>query len=219
MSVISNVHSVVLFDAKKSQPFEGQRLCKVIAKYTAKMAAAKVTKKQSKCVSIPVSKVTQAFLLNGLEYINAMYQTAQDGIVRELVENGATEVRDDQITEECILQFLADEAAGNRITKDAANAWFDGTMADMLTVAFADKLGVSDTPSEEQTKQIAAAIAVYKDKFSGLAGGKTKYDKETATKLIKAIETVGADDELAVKFGARLIAMRDAPTGADMFGL
>lgn len=218
MSVISNVHSVVPFDSKKSQPFDGQRLCKVIAKYTAKMAEKKAAKKQSKCVSIPVSKVTQSFLLNGLEYINAMYQDAQDGVVRELVEGGATEVRDDQLTEECVLQFLADEAAGNRITKDAANAWFDGTMAEMLTVAFADKLGVSDTPTKDQETTIAQAIGVYKEKFAGLAGGKTKYDPETAQKLIKAIETVGADDELATKFGARLQVMLK-PVTVDLLGL
>lgn len=215
MSTISSVHTVVDFDAKKSQALTDQRLARVIYK-----TPKKGVKKQSKCVSIPVVSVVSADFISGATaYIANMYQAAQDGIIRELVEKGKTEVQDSEINDTSVLQYLADEAAGNRLTKETVSEWFTGNVADMLSVAFADKLGVSDTPTPEQEAIVAQSVATYKDKFVGLAGGKTKYDKETAVKLLKALEVVEVNDDIGVKFTARLTAMRDAPTGADMFGL
>lgn len=215
MSNISDVHNVTAFDAKKSRALDGQRLAKVVYK-----TPKKGTKKDSKCVSIPViSQLDAAFVNDANPYIVSMYHDAQDAIIRELVDKGATEVRDSQIDNAAVLQYLAELAAGNRLSKEAAAEWFDTSMGDVLTVAFADKMGVTDTPTEEQTATITQAIAVYKDKFCGMAGGKTKYDKETALRLLKAIEIAGADDDIATKFQKRLEVMRDAPTGADMMGL
>lgn len=221
MSTISDRHVVSLFDSKKSQPLDGQRLAKVVFKHTKAMEKKGIPKKASKCVSIPKVSQLDAACINAMNpYIVSLYHEAQDGIIRELVLKGKSEIADSDISEAEVLKFLAEEAAGTRMTSEEALEWFNGSMAELLTVAFADKLGVTDTPTDEQTAMVNAAVADYRKKFAGMAGGKTKYDKETALKMLKALEFADTEnDEIAAKFNARLVKMRDAPTGADMFGL
>lgn len=218
MSVISNVHSVVPFDSKTSKAFDGQRLIKVIYK-TVRKGENAGTRKDSKCVSIPADVVLDDDTYSAFEpHILSLYKDTQDSIIRYLVDAGATEIQDAQIDSKAVLLWLEEEAKGNRLTREAVTIWFNASMADLLTVAFGDKLGVSDTPTESQVKQIDVAVGVYRDKFAGLAGGKTSYDKETSVKLLKVLELV-EENEITAKFQKRLEGMRDAPTGADMFGL
>jgi hypothetical protein len=186
MSVLGTVHTIVPFDAKKSKPFDSQRLCKVVYKTTKSGE-----KKQSVCVSIPaITEISEEFIDAAVPYIRAMMESAQDAIVRSLHEEGKTEVMDSDIEESEILKYLEAEAKGERLSKESVSAWFVDTMQDALTVALADRLGLSDTPTEQQTKELDAAITVYREKFASLSGAKTSYDERLPLSYLKRLQSV-----------------------------
>lgn len=218
MSVISNVHSIQVFKSGKSEALENQRLAKIVFK------SGKKTQKQSDsmCVSVPKIKESQelidANISNLMPHIHTLLEDAQDGIIRSLVVSGKTEVHDSEISiAECI-KFLEDENKGARLTKETVTEWFTDSLQDLLTVAFADKLGISDTPTEVETKKLEQQINVYREKFASLAGGKTVMVPEIAKKLLKALELAPNDDVMAQRFTKRLEKMTEIPT-ADMMGL
>jgi hypothetical protein len=221
MSVVSNVHTVTIFDSKTSKAYEGQRLARITYK-TVRKGENAGTRKDSKCVSIPAVKELSDTVYQAMEpYMLTLYHSAQDSIIRELIDNGATIILDEQINDAAVLEYLAQEAQGSRLTKEVVISWFNESLADTLTVAFADKLGVSDSPTAEQTKVLEQNINIYRECFAGLAGGKTSYTPEKATKVLRALEIAGdiEGDDIARKFAARLKEMVAKPQGADMLGL
>ncbi len=207
MSNVSNVHDVVSFDAKNSKAFSGQRLSKVLFK-----AGKNVTeKKQSVCVSIPVFAINSDQMAESalLPHINSMLQAAQDGIVRDAVEAGKLSVSDADISFAACISYLDEAERGERMSKEAVTTWFDEVLADAISVAIADKMGFSDTPTEKQTAGLAASVAAYKEKFSSLAGGRTSYAPDTAAKLAKTLELAQDAGEIGSKLKARLVKMQE----------
>lgn len=210
MSVISNVHQVVNYDAKKSVAYTGQRLSKV----TYKTDKESGIKKDSKCVSLPLvtSNDVQDSIHIIMPAIISYLQDCQDKIVRSKVDTGATDIFDTDINMSAIAEFMAEESTGGRLTKEYVSEWFKNTIEDNLMLALADKLGVGETPSQQQVDHINAAIGIYKDKISGLAGGKTSYPAEIADKLLKALSFAPDGDEIAGKFVVRLEKMKEVAT-------
>lgn len=216
MSIISSNHDVVNYDPKKSSAFTGQRLSKI----TYKTDKESGVKKDSVCVSIPhitVEQIESDFVILQ-PHIRDFLASTQDAMIRVLVESGKTQIADDELSMESVVRYLEAESTGSRLTKESVNAWFDSTMNDMLIIAFAEKLGLSDQISAADEARINATVSAYKEKFAAMAGGKTSYAPELAEKLIKALELAPADDELACKFSARLEKMKVVAT-VDMLGL
>lgn len=209
MSAISNAHSVVDFDSKTSKPFEGQRLSKVLYK-TPKDGS---VKQQNRCVSIPMLATVSAEELVQLSpYVLGMMRDAQDSIIKRRVEDKQSIITDADISFECILAELQDQATGNRLTKEAIIEWFvaENGLGETLMVAIADKLKIPATPSEAETKRLNQMVAVYRDSFAQLAGGKTAFTPDKATKMRKALELVVDTDDMAKRFDLRLKKMIEA---------
>ncbi len=207
MSIIGNNHSVENFVSGKSVALDAtQRLVKVTYKTTKKG-----DKKDSKCVSIPAVSSLEQVVIDAMQaHIVGMYQSAQDAIIRALVDSGKTSIADDEISTAQVLEYLNAEATGERLKKEDVIEWFntpDG-LADMLTLAFAEKLGLPDNATPEQLKRVEQQVNSYRESFAALAGGKTNYLPEKATKMIKTLETYGdSNDVLVSRFKARLEKM------------
>ena len=205
MSNMTTAHDLVKYDAKNSKPFDGQRLAKVCFKTSKSQAI----KPDNMCASIPVfsahaqiSDFTPLF-----PHMDAWLQGVQDQIVREMVENGAQVVTDSDISLDAIINWLEEDSKGNRLTKEFIIEWFSTELADVLTVAISDKLELSDSPSEAETKRVQQMINVYRDSFAQLAGGKTSFTPEKAKKMQKVLELI-SDNAMAQRFNARLEKMQ-----------
>lgn len=211
MSNVSNAHDVVAFDAKASKALSGQRLSKILFKAGKNV----VEKKGSKCVSVPVFAISSDQFASEklLPHINALIQSAQDGIIRDLVEAGSVTVNDSEISFAACLEFLDAQERGERMSKEIVASWFDSSLADAISVAIADKMGFSDTPSEKQVAALNASVAAYKEKFSALAGGRTSFSPEVAAKLCKTLE-LGEVDEISSKLKVRLVKMQEVRVDA-----
>lgn len=190
------------FNPKTSKPREGMRLAKCSYK-TPKNGG---PKKDSKCVSVPFFKIDGDQVVRIQSHINNWIEGIQDNLIRDRIEEGAVLITASDISFDKIAEFLEADARGDRLTSDAVKVWFDESLADTLTVALADKFKISDSPSDAETKKLTQAITVYRDKFASMAGGRTQFSAEVATKLRKVLE-LATDGEITSRFGIRLDKM------------
>lgn len=207
MSTLSTTHDVVSNADKKAKAFEGQRLVSLWFKQSKEQKAQGVEAKKPVAVSVPVLSLSNEQLVTVKAYVVSYFQSVQDKIIRSKVEDDASFITDSDISLEACIAFLEEDSKGARLNGEAIGEWFTETLADVLTVAFAEKLGVSDTPTEYETKKLETLVGMYKTKFASLASPKTSYPKEVSENLLKALELVGDDDILAAKFKARLTGM------------
>ena len=205
MSTVSQFHNTELYVAGKSKALDGQRL----SKHSWKTDKESGVKPESKCVSIP--QIQKSVLnLAGMEvHLIAYLETVQDQIIKQKIVEGKTQIHDDEICATAIVEFLEAESQGTRFTKADAEKWFSEVVEDNLALILADKLGVSEVPTENESKQIYAIVGEFKSKISGLAGGKTSYSPAVAQKLEKALDLVeDKEDPIYVRFTKRLEKMK-----------
>lgn len=207
MSLLQQTHTFVAFDSKTSAAASGQRLAKVLYK-TQRGGKIVENARKSICVSVPILDAISDSQLQALvPHITAMLENAQDGIVKDRYEAGAISVSDAELSVDSCIAFLDSDARGDRLTKEMIVSWFDGSIAEILTVALGEKMQLTDTASEIQLKRLEQSVNVYRDKFCSLAGGRTSFSVEIASKLHKVLELGDTADAMLVRFKNRLEKM------------
>lgn len=217
MSVIDTAtHTVVAYESGKTKPLNGQRL----ASFSWKTSNDKDSlwfgiKRPSKAVSVP--HLTAAQITENMHalapHLITYLESVQDKIIREMLESSDNllHVSQESIDVPAILEYLEDSNESGRLTKDTVKVWFKEKIADSLMVQLAEKLGVGDEPTSEDSAKIEKIVAAFEGKVASLAGGKTSYDAATAKQLQKCISLVPEGDVIADKFTVRLQRMIDAP--------
>ena len=219
MSLISSAHSLVKFVSGESKAFAGQRLAKIGYKKTKENP----NPLESVCTSIPFISLTTEDAITLLPHLREFCEDVQDKIIRARYEAGATSINDSEISVEAICKYLAESASisGGRFTKAAALEWCENSgYSDALRLRFAELLGISDNPTDEEVKQVELQVSGYTDKLAALTGSKTYYAPEVAKKLLRSLEISGVTDSAVAKFEARLQEMIANPnTSPDMLAL
>lgn len=213
MSVISTHHQFVPFISTgkdKSKPLSGQRLIKVIYKSRGENEA----KHQNVCASVPIvnTEDINPHVSALMPYIRNLVSETQDKIARERYESGATVISDDDISMSSVIAYLDSDSTSGRMTGDDIRTWFNTELHDILIVAMADKMGISDSPTPEQTVKLEQSINVYRDKFASLAGGKTVISPAVCDRLLTAIAFGDSENAVTVKLTKRLTDMKSAHT-------
>lgn len=197
MSTISNVHQIVVYDSKKSAPYSGQRLAKVIFKGRGDKKA----EYESQCASVPqVSELdVQAALPQFMPHLVRMVEDAQDRIVREVFLAGRDTVKDEELSVESVLALLEREAAGTRVTKERIGCWYDASLAAELSAAFAAKLG--------SPQKAAIAVAQCKELFVSAAGrGTLPTERRKQLEKFYGYANIEADPEISAWMWDRITA-------------
>lgn len=224
MSVIDTLnHSIVDYDPKSTKAFTGQRLSKVTYKtITNKDDPLFGVKRPSKCVSLPLI-ATSDVIANVASLAPAIVEylyTVQDKIVREKVDNAATSIAMSDIDITACVEWLESNSESGRLTKETVASWFNETIAEPLAVVLADRLGVSDTPTDAESNKILAVVDAFKGKVAALAGGKTAYEPKVCKSILSALELAPAGDVLATRFSNRLNKMiEEAKANEDLLNL
>ncbi len=144
-------------------------------------------------------------------YLAAFLQDQEDLIVKEHHKNGGKGFSDSFLSLSKILERLDATGQSNRLNKDKIEAWFQSDVSEMLQVAFAEKMALSDTPTQAEMDKLAQITEVYKAKFASLASGKTAYQKEEAELLQKALTVTQSDKSvIGSRFMERLEVMKTA---------
>lgn len=213
MSNVSTVHDLKPFKAG-DKALSGQRLAKIGYKKTKNQT----NPLQSVAVSVPfiaVDSITTN-VQRLLPHICTMLESAQDGIIRSLYESSAGAlkiVQDSEISVEACIGFLEAEAAGNRLTSELVEKWFDAELADNVFAMLAQKLGFlsndSDaTLTDAQETTVQKHVKVYRDVLASLAGGKTMLAEKQIRGCRNALALSPDDsDPMVSRLNARLDTM------------
>lgn len=211
MSHFPSTHLVTVFDSAKSQALTGQRLAKIRYKTTAKQKA----KFPSVCVSVPpiVQSDIESNIQALMPHIQAMLESAQDGVIRSLYESAGgqlSSVQDSDISVAACIGWMVAESEGGRLTKETIDAWFDSELAEYVQALIAEKLGYGDSLTPEQEHTISRHVKGYRDMYSALAGGKTMYQPNQIASLRKVL-SLAESSEIGAKLDARLEGMSRKP--------
>jgi hypothetical protein len=224
MSNISNRHNVTKFVSGSSEALAGQRL--TIAKY--KNTDKSPAKYPSVCASIPALAINQNDITDGLMiHINNWIQNVQDSVFKSVYESSGgnmASIGDDEISLVAIENYLNASAVSGRLTKESIESWYKVAMEQIIIYNAAVKNGFisADTPdnelkiSEAQEAQLNKVSNAYRDLFSGLSGGATKYNAAVRASLTKMLGFVGEDDAMAERLTARIKAMEAQTDMADL---
>lgn len=212
MSIIDTAnHNVVKYESGKTKAFEGQRLAVITYKTVKdKNNALYNVKRENKAVSLPLisDDSVSSNLVALLPHVKAMLYKAQDAIIREKLDSGnVISIATEEVSLESIVEYLDNSNESGRLTKESVASWFDESIADNLMLALAEKLGVSEVPTDAESKQIESIVTGFKDKISALAGGKTSYEPKMCESLKKCLSLAPSEDILAGKFMVRLDKM------------
>lgn len=181
------------YDAKAPLVESGKRTIKLMYKVNTKTGKAAGI---NSCLLVsPVSKeeLTDDVIKSLTPHIINMIEAEQDKIAKAAHISGVEAVSPDSLSISSVISSLETVAQSQRMNKEVISSWFTENLADTLTVLFADKLGVSETPSESDTANINRFLDVYKTKFNGLASNLVSYQKEEAEKLLEAVEKCEVD--------------------------
>lgn len=196
------------YDAKAPIVEKGFRTIKVMYK-TPKSGE---EKKDNSCLLVtPISVDDIENNLDSLmPYIVNMVESVQDKIGKDLHSLGETSVSPSALSMEAVIERLQTDAIGGRLNKETIDSWFTSTLADTMTVLFADKLGISDTPTEADAERIDRFVKVYRSKLTGLASNLTVYPVEEVEKLLSALDKCEIDstDTVGNRVKERLVKMK-----------
>lgn len=170
---------------------------------------------------LEVSEVTEKFD-SLMPHFMSYLESEQDKIVKSLHTSDDASFTPDSISLDAVINALNAERSSGRMNKEIIGAWFDSELADSLTVLFADKLGISDSPTQEETDKLDSFISVYRAKFSGLAANSVHYQVEECDKLLVALdkcEVDSASDLVAGKIVEKLEKMKKPADMSALIGL
>lgn len=225
MSNVSTSHNVVSFVSGKSEALTGQRLTVAKYKSTAKQAA----RFGNVCASIPVLTVTEELFLDHpgiLGHVSNWLQEKQDAVFKSVYEShggSLSSVNDAELDIPAIIGFLNAQSVSGRLTKESIEAWYMEECAGIIQVQAAIKKGYigADSADEEltlsdaQLADITKVSNAYKDLFSGLAGGTTRYSAQIQESLSKMLGFC-ADSVMTERLSTRLESMKEQKDYADI---
>lgn len=136
-------------------------------------------------------------------------QSQEDELIKQLHKNGATEIKEGTLSLDAVLEHLENSQQSVRLNSEKIVEWFRDNMADKLADAFAEKMGVSEEPTEAELEKLVTIVGVYEKKLASLASPKTAYRPEEAETLQKALEVTGGKDTVVgSRFYKRLEDMK-----------
>lgn len=169
---------------------------------------------QSVYVRVPTKHLTEELVTANIAelapYVTGWLQGLEDTIIKEQHKRGQLSVYTESLSIDALIEYLEETQESGRLTKDKIGAWFDTDIADNLSLLFADKMGLSDQPSDIELAKLAAIIGAYKGKFCALASGKAFFEPSDREALIKVIHSCeAASSNLGSRFIARLSKMTE----------
>ena len=188
-------YKFMTYDAKAPVVEEGKRTIKLMYKVNPKTEKAAGI---NSCLLVtPINKddLTDDVMSRLIPHVINMLEVEQDSIVKVAHKSGVDSISPDNISLDAIILSLETVRASVRMNKEVITNWFNSNLAETLTVLFADKLGVSDVPTEKDETNINRFLDVYKNKFNGLASNLISYQKEEAEKLLEAVTKCEVDKE------------------------
>lgn len=220
MSVISNIHTATVYNAKTSRAFDGQRLVVSIAKKDANGNYGQHLQ-QTMCTSIPALTLAQVDAALSDDSIRAkllphvlelLKGTQSDYISGTIKNTGRKEFLTEQLEITSLIDYLNTESVSDKWDAERIATWFDDTLAIPLTEKLME-LGKDDSTID---KLLIAA----RKRFADALGSKAVISKVVAVELDKALKYApDANDAIVKRFQTRLNRTLVSASLEDSLGL
>ena len=208
MSVISNIHTAVVYEAKganKTQAFEGQRLVVTIAKAD-KNGNYGEHLQQTMATSIPM------LTHNDIDFADSTIQTlcveyfktVQNSIISDNLKSGKKDIRTEDISQKAIIDYLLSESVGDKWDAQRVAQWFNENIAITFTEKLMEK-GLSDSDIDNR-------LAVTQKRFAESLSSKAKIPTAVAEKLTQVLKLADCENDVVYK---RFYAKLNPPTIAE----
>ena len=212
MSVVSNIHTATVYDAKKSKAYDGQRLVVTIAKKDANGNYGPHLQ-QTQCTSIPVLTTSDIDWSNGdvREACIDYFLTVQNAIISERIKSGQKSVQTVDLEQNAIIAYLNSESVGDKWTAERVASWFEDNCATGIYNALSEK-GLDEV---EIGKKLQKAM----DRFSEAMSSRAKI-KEAIKVECNTILKFAEDKSSAAynKFWDKLNKVEEKVTIEDSLG-
>lgn len=183
-------------DASKGRAVAaGNRYCKLIKKgINSKLGA-------SVAVEVPSLRDVASYMLQPLvaEAVQEYIQSLQDAQIKSRAVAGAREVQYSELTPAALELFLATSEDTGRIgqlSSERIVAWFEASARELLIVALADRLGISETASDADVKRLEQIANQTRDNLAKLSSKKpVHFDIRVLNALNWALAAVESDDD------------------------
>jgi hypothetical protein len=218
MSVISNIHTAQVYDAKQSKPFDGQRLIKTIAKADANGNYGQHLQ-QTMCTSVPllsVDSIIDAMNDDKLQsrlvvHFVAYLEKVQNDLVAERIKAGTKSVSSQELEIAALCDYLDSDIVGDKWDASRVASWFEFNCAEGIATKL---LSVGKT-EEEMTRILTATQKRFADNLSG----KARISDTLKIELNKALDFASDKDNTIYKrFYNRLNAKAETVSLEDSLG-
>jgi hypothetical protein len=207
MSVISNIHTAIVYEAKgqnKSVPFDGQRGVVTIAKAD-KNGNYGEHLQQTMFTSIPQLSDSDINWDNTIKSICVDYlKTVQNSIIADNLKSGKKDIRTEDISQDAIVAYIMSESVGDKWDSNRVAQWFNENIAITFTEKLMEK-GLSDTDIDNR-------LAVTQKRFAESLSSKAKIPSQVAEKLTQVLKLADCENDIVYK---RFYAKLNPPTIAE----
>jgi len=191
----------------------GHRYCKLIAKGENSKLASSVAV-EVPAVSLPTAaQFTEYPAL--ADYIRGAMESLQAATVKQLVIKGAQTVQfsDLSISHLAVTAAALNESSGiGQLSEASIKQWFDADARELVIVALADKLGISDTANDADVKRLEQIANQLRDNLAKLSSKKpVQFDERVRKALNMALEVSDTGDNMT----ARLLSKLNTVVSAD----
>lgn len=218
MSITSNIHTAVVYEAKGANQTKaqfGQRLVVTIAKAD-KAGNYGPHLQQTMATSIPLLTVNDIRFddtrvqLACIDY----FKSVQNKIVNDNIkETGKKEITTEQLSQAAILEYLADteSATGEKWTAEKIASWFTESLAENIAVALLSK-GLAEDKLEE-------TLNAWQIRISDTLSSKKVIPVKLAENIKKALDLGDQSDAVIIKFQTRINSVIKPVSLEDSLGL
>ena len=214
MSVISNIHTAVVYDAKTTKPFSGQRLIKTIAKADKDGNYGQYLQ-QTMATSVPlITENALADFLNSSadlnEHIIGFLEDTQNKMVAARLKAGQKTVTTEELEISQIVTFLNASGDSDKWDSSRVASWFTDNLAEHIGIKLLE-LGIDDSEMEKRLEKaekrfaesfgtragIGKTLAIELQKILNFAPDKNDAQvKKFQAKIDKALEEKSLEDSL-----------------------
>lgn len=203
MSVISNIHSATIYDAKKSKALEGQRLVVTIAKAD-KQGNYGPHLQQTMCTSVPVltpDQLVDALNIDEIQvrllpHLVEYLQGQQNAMIGARIKSGNRDVTSEELEITGILDYLESETVAEKWDATRVAQWFGSVMAEPVGLALLEK-GLNED-------QLESTLKKWEKLFADSFGSKSAIPFKMAQQLDKALKLGDASNPIVARFQGRI---------------
>jgi len=182
-------------DAGKSKKLSaGNRWCKLIKKGDNSKLP------ESLAVEVPAALNVAACMSHNVlaEAVAEYLATLQDAQIKAMAIAGSKTVQYSDLTPEALALFVATSEDSGRIgqlSSERITGWFEAEARDLLIVALADRLGISESASDAEVKRLEQIANQTRDNLAKLSSKKpVHFDTRVLAALNWALDVTVAGD-------------------------